>query len=85
MKERGSKKRMEGTVLSAQMDKTVVVTVERLIKHKVYKKYIRRRKKFVAHDEHNQCGVGDTVEIIESRPLSRRKRWRVTNIVAKAV
>ncbi len=85
MKERGTKRRLEGLVLSAKMDKTVVVMVERLIKHKVYKKYIKRRKKFVAHDENNHCGVGDTVEIIESRPLSRTKRWRVTNIVQKAV
>lgn len=85
MNERGTKKRLEGTVLSAKMDKTVVVTVERLVKHKIYKKYIKRRKNFVAHDEKNACGVGDTVEIIESRPLSRRKRWRVTSIVEKAV
>lgn len=76
---------MEGTVLSAKMDKTVVVMVERVVKHKIYKKYIKRRKKFVAHDEKNACGVGDTVEIIESRPVSRRKRWRVTSIVEKAV
>lgn len=85
MKERGTKKRLEGMVLSARMDKTVIVMVERVIKHKVYKKYIKRRKKFVAHDENNRCGVGDRVEIIESRPLSRTKRWRVTNIVQKAV
>jgi small subunit ribosomal protein S17 len=85
MNERGTKKRLEGTVLSAKMDKTVVVMVERVVKHKIYKKYIKRRKKFVAHDEKNACGVGDTVEIIESRPVSRRKRWRVTSIVEKAV
>ena len=85
MKERGSKKRLEGMVVSAKMDKTVVVMVERLVKHKVYKKYIKRRAKFAAHDENNSCQAGDKVEIIESRPLSRSKRWRVTNIVQKAV
>ena len=76
---------MEGIVISDKREKTVTVRVERLIKHKVYKKYIRRRTKFTAHDEENKCGMGDRVVIIESRPLSRLKRWRVMDIVQKAV
>jgi small subunit ribosomal protein S17 len=63
------------------MDKTVVVLVNRLVKHPVYKKYIRRRAKFMAHDEKNSARLGDTVEIIQSRPLSRLKRWRLTRIL----
>jgi small subunit ribosomal protein S17 len=65
------------------MDKTVVVLVNRLVKHPVYKKYIRRRSKFMAHDEQNSARMGDTVEIIQSRPISRLKRWRLTKIVAR--
>lgn len=76
---------MVGTVLSDKMDKTVTVQVERLVRHPVYKKYVRRRVKFAAHDEKNACGIGDRVVITESRPLSRRKRWRVTSIIEKAV
>ncbi len=74
---------MTGVVVSDKMDKTVVVLVNRLIKHPVYKKYIRRRAKFMAHDEQNCARMGDTVEIIESRPLSRFKRWRLTRIVER--
>jgi len=76
---------MVGTVVSNKMDKTIVVLVERLVKHRLYKKYIRRRSKFAAHDEQNTCQVGDTVLITESRPLSRTKRWRLSKIVEKAV
>jgi small subunit ribosomal protein S17 len=72
-----------GVVVSDKMDKTVVVLVNRLVKHPVYKKYIRRRSKFMAHDEKNTARMGDTVEIIQSRPLSRLKRWRLTKIVAR--
>jgi small subunit ribosomal protein S17 len=72
-----------GVVVSDKMDKTVVVLVNRLVKHPVYKKYIRRRSKFMAHDEQNSARLGDTVEIIQSRPLSRLKRWRLTKIVAR--
>lgn len=71
-----------GKVVSDKMDKTVVVLVNRLVKHPVYKKYIRRRAKFMAHDEKNQARMGDTVEIIQSRPLSRLKRWRLTKVIA---
>ncbi len=69
-----------GIVISKSGDKTVNVLVERLVRHPLYKKVIKRRKKFLAHDEHNACKVGDKVKIIESRPLSRRKRWRVVEI-----
>jgi small subunit ribosomal protein S17 len=72
-----------GVVVSDKMDKTVVVLVNRLVKHPVYKKYIRRRSKFMAHDEQNSARLGDTVEIIQSRPLSRLKRWRLTKIVTR--
>lgn len=76
---------MVGTVVSNKMDKTVVVMVERLVKSKLYHKYIRRRAKFAAHDEGNACQIGDKVMITETRPLSRSKRWRVNKIVEKAV
>ncbi len=76
---------MVGTVASNKMDKTVVVIVERLVKSKLYHKYIRRRAKFAAHDEGNACQIGDKVMITESRPLSRAKRWRVNKIIEKAV
>ncbi len=74
---------MTGVVISDKMDKTVVVLVNRVIKHPVYKKYIRRRAKFMAHDEQNSARMGDTVEIIQSRPLSKFKRWRLTRIVER--
>ncbi len=76
---------MIGTVVSNRMDKTVTVLFERLVKHRFYKKYIRRRTKFAAHDERNACQIGDKVLVTESRPLSRTKRWRVSKIVEKAV
>jgi small subunit ribosomal protein S17 len=73
-----------GIVTSNKMRKTVVVTVERQVQHPFYKRVVRRSKHFLAHDEKNQCQVGDTVRIEETRPLSRHKRWRVVEIVAKA-
>jgi small subunit ribosomal protein S17 len=73
-----------GTVVSDKMDKTVVVTAERQVRHGVYGKIQRRTSKYVAHNENNEARVGDTVAIAESRPLSRRKRWVVTRVVAKA-
>ena len=85
MKQRGMRRQVVGTVVSDKMDKTVVVQVERLVKHRLYKKYIRRRNKFAAHDENNSCNIGDKVLITESRPLSKKKRWRVSSIVEKAV
>lgn len=82
---RGTKRQLVGTVLSNKMDKTVTVEVERLVSHSVYKKYVRRRAKYAAHDEQNACGIGDRVLITESRPLSKRKRWRVSRVIEKAV
>jgi small subunit ribosomal protein S17 len=79
------KQQLVGTVLSNKMDKTVTVQVERLVRHSVYKKYVRRRARYAAHDENNTCGIGDQVVITESRPLSKRKRWRVSQIIEKAV
>jgi small subunit ribosomal protein S17 len=80
----GRRKHRSGLVCSNKMDKTVVVLVERLVKHPKYKKYLRVRNKFKAHDERNACNVGDLVEIIETRPLSRDKRWAVVSILRKA-
>lgn len=74
-----------GVVFSNKADKTIVITVNKLEKHPLFKKYIRRRKKLMAHDEHNQCNIGDTVEIIESRPLSKRKCWQLKQVLQKAV
>ncbi len=74
-----------GTVVSNKMDKTVVVMVERTVKHKFYHKYVRRRSKFSSHDENNTCQIGDKVLITESRPISRSKKWRVSEIVQKAI
>jgi small subunit ribosomal protein S17 len=85
MKERGLRKTQTGIVISDKMDKTVVVQVDRLVKHPVYRKYVRRRAKFKAHDENNTCQKGDRVVIRETRPLSKTKRWRVSQIVEKAV
>jgi len=77
----GKRKVRIGTVISDKMDKTVVVQVETLVRHPLYKKVIRRRAKFKAHDEENKCRVGDVVKIMETRPLSKEKRWRVVEIV----
>lgn len=73
-----------GVVTSNKMQKTVVVTVERQVTHPLYKRVVRRSKRFLAHDEKNECRVGDTVRIQETRPLSSRKRWRVVEILTKA-
>lgn len=80
----GKRKEFIGTVVSDKMDKTVVVMVETLEKHPLYGKYVRRRKKFMAHDENNECKIGDKVLIEETRPLSKRKRWRVKQILERA-
>jgi small subunit ribosomal protein S17 len=85
MKERGLRKSQTGVVISDKMDKTVVVQVDRLVKHSTYKKYVRRRAKYTVHDETNACKIGDRVVIRETRPLSKTKRWRVSQIVEKAV
>ena len=84
-KERGNRKTRVGIVTSSKMDKTVVVRVDQLVKHPVYEKYIQRRVTCKAHDEENSCSVGDKVLIVETRPLSRDKRWRVREILEKNV
>lgn len=81
---RGLRKVRTGIVVSDRMDKTIAVKVERYIKHKMYKKYYRVSKKFLVHDPENSCGIGDMVTIMETRPLSKRKRWRLLEIVEKA-
>jgi len=84
MEERGSRKNRVGKVVSDSMDKTVTVAVESTVRHPLYKKTIKRTKKFKAHDEANEARAGDTVEIIETRPLSKTKRWRVVEILERA-
>jgi len=81
--ERG-RRTVSGRVISDKMDKTVSVSVERLIKHPVYGKYIRRTTKVLAHDESNECKAGDRVTIVECRPLSKRKAWQVVGVVERA-
>lgn len=79
-----NRKVLIGEVVSDKMDKSIVVKVETLVMHPLYKKYIKRSKKYMAHDPNNESGIGDKVEIIESRPLSKRKRWRLKRILEKA-
>ena len=74
-----------GTVVSDKCDKTIVVLGETLVQHPLLKKYIRRRKKFTAHDPMNECGIGDKVKIVEYRPMSRNKRWHLVSVLEKAV
>jgi small subunit ribosomal protein S17 len=80
----GVRKVRQGIVISDKMDKTVVVLVEQLVQHPSYKKYVRSKKKYKAHDPENRCRVGDQVSIVETRPLSREKRWRVQSILKSA-
>ncbi len=84
MEERNLRKVRTGKVVSNKMDKSVVVSIERKMKHGKYGKFIKRTKKLVAHDENNECGIGDTVSVMETRPLSKTKRWRLLQIVEKA-
>ena len=81
---RNTRKTREGLVVSDKMDKTVVVSVEDRVKHALYGKVLRRTSKLKAHDENNECGIGDRVQIMETRPLSATKRWRLVSIVEKA-
>jgi small subunit ribosomal protein S17 len=83
METRGTQKTLTGIVVSNKMEKTVVVSVERLVRHTMYKKYVRRKAKFMAHDEGNQCQVGDRVVLTQTRPLSKGKRFKVTKIIEK--
>lgn len=80
-----SKKTRTGSVVSNAMDKSIIVLVERKVRHALYGKFMKTSRKYVAHDEENKCNVGDTVLIEECRPLSKRKRWRVRNILKQAV
>lgn len=82
--ERGLRKTRTGIVVSDKMDKTVVVAIEEYTKHPVYSKVIKRTKKYKAHDEENACQTGDKVKIMETRPLSKEKRWRVVQVIEKA-
>jgi small subunit ribosomal protein S17 len=81
---REQRKQLVGWVSSNRMDKTVVVEVERTVRHRLYGKVLRQVKKYKAHDEQNECKIGDQVRILESRPLSREKRWRVVEILERA-
>ncbi len=85
MSTKGLRKERSGLVVSDRMQKTVVVSVERTVMHPRYKKYLKRRTKVKAHDETNQCHVGDRVLIVETRPLSRDKRWRVSKVLERAL
>jgi small subunit ribosomal protein S17 len=82
--DRGSRKERVGLVVSDKPEKTVVVSVETLVRHPLYKKRVRRSKRFMVHDEQNAARTGDTVRIIETRPISARKRWRLANIISRA-
>jgi small subunit ribosomal protein S17 len=81
---RNLRKERIGLVVKTKMDKSILVTVEQKIKHPIYGKFIKRTKKFMAHDENNDCGVGDTVKIMETRPLSKNKCWRLVEIIERA-
>ena len=84
MDERGNKRVIAGVVVSNKMEKTIVIRAERLVKHTLFHKYVRRHVKYKAHDERNECNIGDKVLIVESRPLSKDKRWRMREMLEKA-
>lgn len=84
MNDRGLRKVRIGRVVSDKMDKTIVVKVEDFIRHPIYGKRVKRTNKFKAHDENNTCGIGDKVKIMETRPLSKDKRWRLVEVIEKA-
>ncbi|MEM6842826.1 MAG: 30S ribosomal protein S17 [Bacteroidota bacterium] len=83
-KERNLRKERIGQVLSNKMEKSITVSVERKVKHPIYGKFVRKTTKFTAHDENNDCSIGDTVRIMETRPLSKNKRWRLVEILERA-
>ena len=83
--QRGQKKILQGVVVSVSSDKTIVVRVNRRLRHPVYGKFVNRSKKFMTHDAENVCRIGDEVRIVESRPLSRRKRWRLSEVLKHSV
>jgi small subunit ribosomal protein S17 len=84
MEQRGIRKTRIGLVVSDKMDKTITVAIERKVPHPIYKKYFKKTTKLMAHDEKSECGIGDKVKIMETRPLSKNKRWRLVEIVEKA-
>ena len=84
MSERNLRKTRTGMVVSDKMDKTIVVAIEDNVRHPLYKKIVKRTVRLKAHDENNECGTGDTVEVMETRPLSKDKRWRLVRIIEKA-
>ena len=84
MESRNLRKERVGQVLSNMMEKTITVAVERKVKHPIYGKFVTKTTKFSAHDEKNECGIGDTVKIMETRPLSKNKRWRLVEVIEKA-
>ncbi|MBI1938878.1 MAG: 30S ribosomal protein S17 [Ignavibacteriales bacterium] len=84
MQTRNLRKVRVGTVVSNKMKKSIIVAIERRVAHPIYKKYFKKTTKLMAHDEDNQCGLGDVVKIMETRPLSKRKKWRLVEIVEKA-
>ena len=84
MEGRNLRKQKTGVVVSSSMDKSIAVKVERRLKHPLYGKYVKRTKKFIAHDEENTCNVGDTVRIMETRPRSKSKRWRLVEVIERA-
>ena len=81
--DRNLRKRREGIVTSNKMDKTITVEVQRRVKHPIYGKFVKKTSKLTAHDEQNQCDIGDLVRVMETRPISKNKRWRLTKIVEK--
>jgi small subunit ribosomal protein S17 len=84
MDKRGLRKTRTGLVVSNKMDKTIMVAIERKVAHPIYKKYYKKTTKLMAHDEKRECGIGDKVKIMETRPLSLRKRWRLVEVIEKA-
>jgi small subunit ribosomal protein S17 len=84
MEQRNLRKVRIGKVVSDKMDKSITLTVDRKVKHPLYGKFVQKTTKLMAHDENNACGIGDTVKVMETRPLSKNKRWRLVEIIAKA-
>ena len=84
MEQRAQRKEITGKVVKNKMDKSIVVSVERKVKHPIYGKFVKKTSKFMAHDEKNEAGVGDVVQLMETRPLSKNKRWRLVQIIEKA-
>lgn len=84
METRNLRKERIGQVVSNKMERSIVVSVQRRVKHPIYGKFIRKTTKFMVHDDKNECGIGDTVKIMETRPLSKRKRWRLVEIIERA-